>query len=306
MKLPLKGIVPPLITPLKSRDELDVPGLEKLVEHVLAGGVHGLFLLGSTGEGPCLSYRIRREIIERVCRQVSGRVPVLVGITDSAVVEALHLAEYAQHCGAAAAVASTPFYFPAGQEELIGYFDQLSKNIPLPLMLYNMPACTKTTISVETIRQLVSSPNIIGIKDSSCDMIFFHRLLMDRPVRADWSIMIGPEELLAESVLMGADGGVCGGANLAPRLFVDLYNAALKHDVNRIRTLQTQVLQLGAAIYRVGKHSSSMIKGIKCTLSCLGICDDHMADPASRLNSADRRVIQSRMEASEIKSLLLN
>ena len=91
MNSPLTGIVPPLVTPLRGRDELDLPGLERLLEHVLAGGVHGLFILGTTGEGPSLSYRLRRELIERVCRQVKRRAPVLVGITDTAFVESLNL-----------------------------------------------------------------------------------------------------------------------------------------------------------------------------------------------------------------------
>lgn len=304
MKLPLKGIVPPLITPLKGRDELDVAGVEKLVEHVLGGGVHGLFLLGSTGEAPGLSYRLRKELVERVCKQVNGRVPVLVGITDSSIVEALQVADCASEAGASAVVASTPFYFPAGQEELIGYFEHLSTDLPLPLVLYNMPGFTKTMISTETVHRLAEDPKIIGIKDSSCDMIHFHRLLLDRPAREDWSMMMGPEELLAESVLMGANGGVCGGANLAPQLFVDLYNAALNADVDKIRLLQRQALHLGNTLYRIGKHSSSMIKGIKCTLSLMGICDDYMADPSTRFHDAERTLIKSRMETPEIKPLL--
>src|SRR5690242_1166346 len=78
---PLRGIVPPLATPLRDRDRLDHAGLERLIEHVLAGGVHGLFLLGTTGEAPGLSHRLRCEAIERACAQVAGRVPVLVGVT---------------------------------------------------------------------------------------------------------------------------------------------------------------------------------------------------------------------------------
>ncbi len=304
MKLPLEGIVPPLITPLKGRDELDVAGLEKLVEHVLGGGVHGLFLLGSTGEAPGLSYRLRRELIERVCSQVNGRVPVLAGITDSSIVEALNVAGCAAEAGASAVVASTPFYFPAGQEELIGYFEHLSADLPLPLVLYNMPGFTKTMISTETVHRLAEDPKIIGIKDSSCDMIHFHRLLLDRPTREDWTMMMGPEELLAESVLMGANGGVCGGANLAPRLFVDLYSAALRADVAEIRLLQRQALQLGNTLYRIGKHSSSMIKGIKCTLSLMGICDDYMADPASRFHEAERQKVRDAVSSPEMASLL--
>ena len=116
---PLRGIIPPLATPLASIDALDVPGLEKLIEHILGGGAHALFILGTTGEGPALSYRLRRELIERVCTQVGSRVPILVGISDSAYAESLHLAEFSAKAGASAVVAATPFYFQLGQSELV-------------------------------------------------------------------------------------------------------------------------------------------------------------------------------------------
>jgi 4-hydroxy-tetrahydrodipicolinate synthase len=304
MKLPLRGIVPPLVTPLKDRDTLDIEGLEKLVEHVLGGGVHGLFLLGSPGEAPGLGYRLRRELIKRVCKQVNGRVPVLVGITDSAIVEALNIAKCAADSGASAVVASAPFYYPSGQPELIKYFKHLTADLPLPMMLYNIPGFTKTEMAIETVQRLADDPKIIGIKDSSLDMIYFHHLLKSRPERKDWSMLMGPEELLGESVLMGGDGGVCGGANIAPRLFVDLYNAAMEMDVHKIRALQYQVLHLGDSLYRIGVHTSSMIKGIKCTLSCMGICDDFMADPASRFQSHGRKIIAEQIASPEIAPLL--
>src|SRR3954470_19365887 len=96
---PLCGIIPPLITPLLERDRLDVPGLERLIEHVLSGGVHGLFLLGTTGEAPSLSHRLRCELVERACAQINGRVPVLVGITDTSFVESVEMAEHAADAG---------------------------------------------------------------------------------------------------------------------------------------------------------------------------------------------------------------
>src|SRR5208283_5161575 len=99
---PLSGIVPPLVTPLRDRDTLDVAGLERLVERVLDGGVSGLFILGTTGEGPSLSYRLRRELVERVCRQVKNRVPVLVGITDTAFIESVNVARHAANAGVSA------------------------------------------------------------------------------------------------------------------------------------------------------------------------------------------------------------
>lgn len=166
-----------MITPLQDRDVLDVAGLERLIEHILAGGVHGLFILGTTGEAPSLSYRLRRELIERTCRQVRERVPVLVGVTDTAFVESVNLARHAADAGAAAVVLAPPYYFPAGQDELVEYVQHLVAELPLPVFLYNMPMMTKVVIEPDTIRRLRDQPRIMGVKDSSGDLAYFDQLL---------------------------------------------------------------------------------------------------------------------------------
>ena len=101
---PLRGIITPMITPLLDRDKLDVAGLDRLIEHILGGGVHGLFILGTTGEAPSLSYRLRYELIDRACKQVNGRVPILVGITDTCFTESINMAIKAKDTGAQAVV----------------------------------------------------------------------------------------------------------------------------------------------------------------------------------------------------------
>jgi 4-hydroxy-tetrahydrodipicolinate synthase len=286
------GIIPPIITPLRSRDELDVAGLERLLEHILAGGVHGIFVLGTTGEAPSLSYRLRRELIERTCRQVAGRVPVLVGITDTAFVEAVSMARFAAESGAKALVLAPPYYFPNSQPELLEYVEHLAPEIPLPLFLYNMPTHTKTIFEVETVRRAMGIANIVGLKDSSANMVYFHQLIRLLPERPEWSLLIGPEELLAESVLLGGHGGVSGGANLRPRLYVDLYEAARARDFERASALHAEVMHASTTLYRVGRHSSAIIKGLKCALRELGICDDFMAEPFHRFREEERERVR--------------
>src|SRR5579872_3033347 len=116
---PLRGIIPPMVTPLAREDELDRGGLERLIEHMIHGGVHGLFVCGTTGEGPSLSYRIRREIIRATCQQARERVPVLVGILDTSKTEMLAMARFAADAGAAAIVLGPPFYAPLSQLDLV-------------------------------------------------------------------------------------------------------------------------------------------------------------------------------------------
>jgi dihydrodipicolinate synthase/N-acetylneuraminate lyase len=288
-----RGIIPPVVTPLRGRDELDHAGLEQLVEHIVAGGVHGLFVLGTTGEAPSLSYRLRREMIERTCKLVAGRVPVLVGITDTAMVEAVHLAQFAAEAGAQALVLAPPYYFPNSQPELLEYVQHLAPELPLPLFLYNMPTHTKTIFETDTVRQAMGLPNVIGLKDSSASMIYFHQLVSLLPGRPDWSLLIGPEELLAESVLLGGHGGVSGGANLCPRLYVELYEAASRRDFERTSALHAQVMRISNTLYRVGRHASSFIKGVKCALHELGLCDDFMAEPFHRFREQERARVRA-------------
>ena len=288
-----RGIFPPLVTPLLDRDTLDVPGLERLVEHVLAGGVQGLFILGSTGEAPSLSYRLRHELIERVCRQVAGRAPVLVGVTDTAFVESVSLAARAEKAGAAAVVLASPYYFPAGQPELLEYIQHLAPELPLPVFLYNMPGYTKLFFEPDTVRGAAGLPNVAGLKDSSGNLGYFHRLqacLADRP---DFALLVGPEELLVESVLLGGHGGVCGGANLCPRLYVDAYQAARKGDLPRARELHDRIMAISGSIYGVGRHSSSYLKGLKCALSLLGVCSDFMAEPFHHFRAPEREKVRA-------------
>jgi len=285
--LVLRGIVPPLVTPLTDRDALDLPGLHRLIEHVLDGGVNGIFILGTTGEAPSLSYRLRRELIHQVCERVAGRVPVLVGITDTSFVESVSLAEVAAHCGADAVVLSTPYYFPAGQTELTAYVQHLCERLPLPLVLYNMPSLTKVWFEIETLGKLASIPQIIGVKDSSGDLGYFARLVELKSLRPDWFVMLGPEALLGEAMRLGGDGGVSGGANLYPRLFVDYYHAIVSGDAVRADQLCHQIKQL-QAIYDIGKYASRHIKATKCGLSLLGICDDFMAEPFNRFLAPER------------------
>lgn len=283
-----RGIIPPIITPLKDRDTLDVAGLENLVAHMLAGGVHGIFALGTTGEAPSLSYRLRREMVERTCKLVDGKVPVLVGITDTSFMESVNLARYSAEQGAQAVVLSAPYYFPVGQPELREYVEDLVPELALPVFLYNMPSHTKVTFELETVKRAMQLPGVIGIKDSSGNMVYFHQLLRELPQRLDWSLLVGPEELLGESVLLGGHGGVCGGANLCPKLYVALYEAAVANDVKRVRELHAQVMRISGTIYKVGRYGSAFIKSVKCALSVLGICDDFLAEPFHRFREQER------------------
>ncbi|MEM1067743.1 MAG: dihydrodipicolinate synthase family protein [Planctomycetota bacterium] len=289
----IQGIVVPLVTPLSDWDSIDDPGMNRLLDHVIEGGVNGIFILGTTGEAPSLSYRLRREFIQLVCQYVDDRVPVLVGITDTAFVESMDLAHVAYQSGAYAAVLSTPYYFPAGQTELTRYIGHVLEELPgdLPLMLYNMPSLTKVWFEIDTLQQLASHRRIVGVKDSSGDLKYFRELLELKSIRPDWRILIGPEHLTAEAVRMGADGGVNGGANIYPELFSQLYRATVAKQNDNVEVLSQRVDRL-QQIYTVGKYASRFIKATKCALSLRGICSDVMAEPFNHFLPPERRQVE--------------
>lgn len=287
-----RGIIPPMVTPLKEWDTLDQDGMVRLIDHILSGGVHGLFLLGTTGEAPSLSHRLRKEIIQRALDQIKERIPVLVGITDTSFDESINLAEYAAEKGASAVVLAPPYYFPAGQLELLEYLEHLVPRLPLPLFLYNMPTHTKLFFEPETVKAASEIPGVIGLKDSSANMVYFHQLQQIFKDQNDFRLFIGPEELLGETLVLGGHGGVCGGGNLIPELYVELYEKSIEGDFKKIGILHERIMQISTTIYSVGKYKSSYLKGLKCSLALMGICDDFMAEPFHRFRVSERNVIR--------------
>lgn len=297
---PINGVVVPLVTPLLSADELDLKGLNNLVEHVISGGVAGIFVLGTTGESQHLSYNLRKQLIKETCERVNSRVPVLVGISDTSIKESVALSDYAKECGATAVVATPPYYYTPGQDELVQYYTLLADNVSLPLYLYNMPSNVKINIEYDTVLALAGHPNIIGLKDSSANGVYFQKLLYafnDKP----FDLFVGPEEMTAETVLLGGHGGVNGGANLFPALYVSLYQAAKNKDFEIIKKLQPIVMEISTSIYTVGKHSSSYLKGLKCSLSIKGLCSGFMSEPYLAFEDKERQIIEANIKSIESK-----
>lgn len=299
----LRGIVPPLATPLLSQHQLDEKGISRLVQHVVGGGVHGLFVLGTTGEALSLSTGMRKDLLQQVAEEVSGRVPLLVGITDTSLNEAVQFAVLAQQAHAAAVVAAPPFYFPTSQYALYHYFKTLAEEAPLPLFIYNIPSHTKVAFEEDTLLRLLDLPNIAGYKDSTGDMMMFHQLqlrLMDKP---DKVYLVGPEELLAESVLFGGHGGINGGANIFPQLYVQLYEAAANREVTKMMQLHQKVITLSMAVYGKGGKGKSVIQGIKAALATMDICQDTVAAPLHVLTTEEKREIADFISQFDINKI---
>jgi 4-hydroxy-tetrahydrodipicolinate synthase len=286
-----------MVTPLNQDLSLDRAGLERLMEHLIAGGVHGIFVLGTTGEAPNLPHSLRAELIEHSCKVAGSRVPIIVGITDTSYQDALRMAAKSHDCGAVAVVAAPPYYFQAGQPDLLRYFKQMAADSPLPLFLYNAPLNTRLWIDVPTAIEAASVPNIVGLKDSGLHMGYFHAVREGVRSRPDFSLLVGPDDLMAEAVLFGAHGGMAGGSNVNPRLFVELYDAAAAGDMNRVATLHRQAIQFDNAVYRTAEDPHNPLRGLKAALSIMGICGTAMTPPLRPVSNAERDGIQKYLQA---------
>lgn len=289
-----------MVTPLIGRDTLDHAGLETLINRQIEGGVAGLFVLGTTGEGPSLPYRLRYELVDKTCELVAGRIPVLVGITDTSTEEALELSQFSAGVGASAVVAAPPYYFSVGQAEVASFLVDLANDSPLPMFVYNMPACVKIDLTFQTIEQLSDHKNICGVKDSSGNIAAYEKLLELRTKRPDWTFLIGPEHLTAQSVLLGGHGGVNGGANLHPKLFVEFYRAAEARNQPLIDRLQAEVDRLQALYGILGEGPAGYLRGLKGAMAVAGICSGDLAAPFFSVTESDRQKIEKLVRSFDL------
>ena len=294
MKYPLRGVIPPMVTPLLENLQLDVESLEKLIMHLLNGGVHGIFLLGTNGEGPSLDYEVRKQLITESCRIIAGRVPVLVGITDTSFSAVIEMAEHAKKEGADYLVLALPYYFPISQSEMVEYLEKIIPQVELPVIVYDIPVCTKLHLSLETIKS-AKEMGAFGVKDSSGDLGALYTLI-DAFKDEQFSIIAGAELFMSDVLMHGGHGVVAGGANIFPKLFVELYEASINKDFDSITLLRQQVLQLQNEIYEIDDSPTKSIRAIKSALSLMDICSDHMVPPLSGFCPEKKKILEQRLK----------
>ena len=286
-----------MVTPLDAKRRLDKKGTRNMVHHLLKGGVDGIFLLGTTGEGPHLSYAVREELVKTVCGLVKGRVPVLVGITETDLDDAVAFAAKCKAYGAAAVVAAPPYYFKLTQAECVAWFAEMADRLPLPLVVYDMPAHTDTIIEPATIAKLAAHPNIVAMKDSSSIIALFNKFRIAlEPYAEKFSLFMGPDEAMGEAVLLGADGGVCTGANLWPAQFKAMYLAAKAGDVETVRRLQRFTTMSSYLLYGLGQGQIGFLKGVKCALAEMGLIQNVLAAPFAPFAGRERAQVKAALK----------
>ncbi|GAB2594626.1 dihydrodipicolinate synthase family protein [Streptomyces capparidis] len=277
---PLRGVVPPLCTPLTAAGEVDTGALRALVEHLLGAGVHGLFVLGTTGEAPYLTDARRRTVVETVVRAAAGRVPVLAGVIDTGPERVLDHARAATDAGADALVATAPFFSPTHPAEIAAHFRRVSAGARLPLFAYDNPSTVHTSLPAAVVTELAEEGTLAGLKDSSGDVGALRRLLAglrERGLLTRFSVLTGSELTVDAALLAGAHGAVPGLANVDPGGFTRLYAAASAGDWAAAAREQERLAAL-FAITEAGDpaamgRGSSAFGAFKAALRLLGVID---------------------------------
>lgn len=308
---PLRGVVPPVCTPLDASGEVDTVSLTRHVEHLVSGGVHGLFALGSSSEVAFLTDRQREAVLRTVVEAVAGRVPVLAGVIDMTTPRVLVHAEAALDAGADALVATAPFYARTHPAEIARHFRTLRSRVDLPLYAYDLPVSVHSKLSTGLVRELAEDGTLAGLKDSSGDEGGLRRLVVElggRHGRADgpapsFSILTGSELTVDAALLAGADGVVPGLGNVDPAGYVRLHDAVRGGDFDRAVKEQERLVELFGMVdagpeSEMGRNSSA-IGAFKHALRLLGVfAHGTTAAPQIQLGDASVALVEERLRGA--------
>ena len=245
--LQVEGIVPALITPMNMDGSVNVHGLVVVLNHVIEAGVHGVFALGSQGESYALTTDEKKRVIEAVLDIVDGRVPVYVGTGMITTARSVQMTKIARNMGADAVSVITPYFIQPSQDELAEHFMAVAEAAgDMPVLLYNNPKRTAISIDVDTVQKLAAVANIVGMKDSSADLVQT-MTYVEATLGMDFSVMVGNDALISASLMAGARGAVAATANVAPSLIVGIYEAVKSGDKDTAQKLQQRLLPLRKA-----------------------------------------------------------
>ncbi|MSR32202.1 MAG: 4-hydroxy-tetrahydrodipicolinate synthase [Gemmataceae bacterium] len=260
----IHGIIPPLATPFKDNEDLDLEKLKWFIDHQIAAGVHGIFILGTNSEFYALDEDEKQRVIATTMEKVNKRVPVFAGTGAETTREAVRLTRMAEKEGVDGVSVITPYFISPNQNEIHDHYKKIAEATSLRVLLYNNPVtCGGLKIDPATVGKLAQIPNIVGIKDSSGDLQNTIEYL--RSVPSSFAVMQGRDTLIFSALQLGARGAVPATGNIAPALLVEIYEKFKKGDVQGAREAQARVHPL-----RMALTLGTAPGGVKSALAMLG------------------------------------
>ena len=281
------GVLPALITPFRN-GALDEDAFVALVERQIAGGVHGLVPVGTTGETATLSHDEHRRVVELCVKTAAGRVPVVAGAGSNSTSEAIELVRHAKTIGADGALVVTPYYNRPSQEGLYAHYRAINDAVQLPVLIYNVPARTSVDISNETLARLSKLPNMVGIKDATGDLT---RTSIQRLSCGDeWVMLSGNDDSALGYMAHGGHGAISVTCNVAPDLCARFYNDALSGQWKAALHGQDRLIRLHKALFSDASPSPT-----KFAMAHLGLCAEEARLPVVACSEAARAEVLAAM-----------
>ncbi len=289
----IKGIIPAMVTPFDADENLNEAALRQLVNHLVNGGVHGLFPTGSQGEFYALSDSEKQRIWEIVVDETQGRVPVYAGTGAITTRDVITLNKLAEQAGINAVSVLTPYFITPTEDELYSHYTTIADATHLPIVLYNNPGRTTVNLSVDLVSRLAEHPNIVGIKDSSGDLSLTLAYLQETD--ETFSVLLGRDTLIYGGLLHGAKGSITATANVAPSLVVEIYEAFIAGDLSRSLTAQNNLAPLRYA-FKLGTFPVV----VKIALNLIGINAGPARSPVGELSEINLARLKSIIEALDM------
>lgn len=287
-KFQAKGIIPAVITPLTPEGKFNEAAMRKLINYLIDGGVHGLFVVGTTGEFYGLTPEEKKEIFQVTMDATQGRIPVYAGTNGITTRESVMLTQLAEDCGIDAVSVLTPMFITPNQDQLITHFTTIAGNTSLPVVLYNNPPKTGVNLAASTVAKLAEIPNIVSIKDSSGDLTLTADYIRLTRGRDDFNVLVGRDTLIYGALCYGAAGSIASCANVAPRLCADIYDKFIAGDLPGALEAQFTLAPLRSA-FTIGTFPAV----IKESLTLLGIEAGPCMDPAGPMTTEERKKLRS-------------
>jgi 4-hydroxy-tetrahydrodipicolinate synthase len=292
----IQGIIPPVATPMRDNEDLDLPRLRWFLDHLIAGGVHGVFVLGTNSEFYALDEREKQEVIATAVAHVHKRVPVFAGTGAESTRETVRLTKMAEREGADGVSVITPYFVSPSQQEIADHYRRIAEATSLPVLLYNNPStCGGLKIDVDTVARLAEIPNILGVKDSSGDLqntVDYVRVVPDR-----FAVMMGRDTLIYPALMMGACGAVPATGNIGPRLLVEIYEKFRAGDLEGAKAAQLRLNPIRLAL-TLGTPPG----GVKAALSLLGMSLGPSRAPVGPLSPEKQQKMRAALQSAGILS----
>ncbi len=285
-----KGTGVAIVTPFHDSGNIDFGSFEKIIEHIIAGGVNYIVALGTTGESVTLSRDEKVAVLDFVVETVNKRVPVVAGLGGNSTQEVINTIKATSFDGVSAILSVTPYYNKPQQKGLYAHFKAIAGMCPVPVILYNVPGRTSVNLTAETTVKLAQDfPNIIGIKEASGNLLQCMEIIRDRP--HGFLLISGDDALTLPIIALGGDGVISVVANAFPWEFSEMVNLCLKGKFVKARTLHMDLLRFTNALFADGSPS-----GIKAAMEMLGFCKSYVRLPLVKVNKNVGSTISEQVE----------